>query len=200
MLSTFVDQVQATAPLEWLAVASAIAYLLLAIRENIWCWLFAAVSAVSYIFLFVSAKLYMESFLNGYYFLMAGYGWWVWSGGHVTDADRPVVRWPLRTHSAAIAVIIALSAIVGGLLNRYTDAALPFFDSLTTFGAFWTTFLVARKVFENWWYWLVIDAGSIALYLSRDLYLTSLLFLIYLAMIPFGIRAWRRSMERRADA
>jgi len=64
---------------------------------------------------------------------------------------------------------------------------------LTTWGAIWATFLVARKVLENWWYWLVIDIASIAIYWARDLQLTSLLFVVYVVMIPFGMRAWRRS-------
>ena len=200
MLATLQAQVAATSPIEWVAVFSAIAYLLLAIRENIWCWLFAAISSGSYIFLFIDALLYMESLLNAYYLAMAGYGWWIWSRQQDADGHRPVVTWPWQVHAVAIACIVLLSSGSAWLLSTYTDAALPLYDSLTTFGAFWTTFLVARKVFENWWYWLVIDAGSILLYLSRDLYLTSLLFAVYLAMIPFGIVAWKRSMREHAHA
>lgn len=200
MLATLQAQVAATSPIEWLAVVAAVAYLLLAIRENIWCWLFAAVSSGCYIYLFIDALLYMESLLNAYYLVMAGYGWWVWSNNRDMDGHRPVVTWPWRVHAAAITSIVVLSAGSAWLLATYTDAALPFYDSLTTFGAFWTTFLVARKVFENWWYWLVIDAGSILLYLSRELYLTSLLFVVYLAMIPFGIAAWKRSMREHTHA
>jgi nicotinamide mononucleotide transporter len=108
--------------------------------------------------------------------------------------------WPWRTHAVAIVTIVGLSAFSGLMLRRHTDAALPFVDSLTTFAAIWTTFLVARKVLENWWYWLVIDAASVVIYWSRDLQLTSLLFVIYLVMIPFGWISWRRSLEsRRAE-
>ena len=200
MLAALYSQIAATSPIEWLAVVSAIAYLFLAIRENIWCWLFAAISSASYIYLFIAALLYMESLLNAYYLVMAGYGWWVWSRKQDREGHRIVVTWPWQVHAVAIASILILSAGSAFLLSRYTEAALPFYDSLTTFGAFWTTFLVARKVFENWWYWLVIDAGSILLYLSRDLYLTSLLFVVYLAMIPFGMIAWRRSMRMQGHA
>jgi len=90
--------------------------------------------------------------------------------------------------------IAVLAAISGLLLHRYTDAALPYVDSLISFAAVWTTFLVARKVLENWWYWLVIDAASVVIYWSRDLQLTALLFLIYLVLIPFGLWSWRHSL------
>ena len=173
----------------------AIAYLLLAIRQSIWCWFCAAVSSGIYIYLFIGARLYMESGLNLYYFLMAAYGWIVWNDVARDGDVRPVVSWPLHWHLAAIAAIVAVSALSGTLLNQFTDAALPFIDSLTTWGALWATFLVARKVFENWWYWLAIDAVSVWIYWTRDLELTSVLFFIYVLMIPFGMLAWRRSMQ-----
>ena len=55
--------------------------------------------------------------------------------------------------------------------------------------------MVARKILENWIYWFVIDAVSVYLYLSRDLYFTAALFVAYLVMIVFGYLSWRRSME-----
>ncbi len=196
MASTFAQVLQQFAALslpEIVAVALAIAYLLLAIRQNIWCWACAAVSTAIYVYLFVDAKLYMESALNGFYFLMAGYGWYAWRSGTAQSAELPVSVWPIRVHAVAILSVAVLSGLSGFLLQRFTDAALPYIDSLTTFAAVWTTFLVARKVLENWWYWLVIDAASVAIYWSRGLELTALLFVLYLVMIPFGLLSWRRS-------
>ena len=60
--------------------------------------------------------------------------------------------------------------------------------------------MVARKILENWLYWFVIDAVSIYLYFSRELYLTALLFAIYLVMIVFGFVAWRKDLHRQACA
>ncbi|MBT8092613.1 MAG: nicotinamide riboside transporter PnuC [Gammaproteobacteria bacterium] len=190
-------QAQAFSQLEIVAVLLAIAYLLLAIRQSIWCWYCAGVSTAIYVWLFIDAKLYMESVLNGFYFAMAIYGWFVWRAGRTEDHERPVVVWPRRTHAIAIAVIVILSALNGYLLLRYTDAAFPFIDSLTTWSAIWATFLVARKVLENWWYWLVIDVASVFIYMARDLQLTSLLFVIYVIMIPFGLISWSRSMREQ---
>jgi nicotinamide mononucleotide transporter len=74
----------------------AIGYLLLAIRENIWCWFCAGVSTALYIWVFFGARLYMESALNAFYFVMAVYGWYVWRSGRSEGHRRPVVRWPAR--------------------------------------------------------------------------------------------------------
>jgi nicotinamide mononucleotide transporter len=97
----------------------------------------------------------------------------------------------------AITAIVSISALNGFLLSRYTDAAFPYIDSLTTWSAVWATFLVARKVLENWWYWLVIDVTSVFIYWARDLQLTSLLFFMYVIMIPFGLVSWTRSMREQ---
>ena len=183
-------------PFELIAVIMAVLYLLLAIRQNIWCWACAGVSTAIYVYLFLSAQLYMESALNVFYFGMAIYGWSVWYRGRTDGHELPVSVWPLTVHSYAIAAIIVASGISGYLLSRYTDAAFPYIDSMTTWAAIWATFLVARKVLENWWYWLVIDLASILIYWSRDLQLTSLLFVVYVIMIPFGLVSWTRSWNK----
>jgi nicotinamide mononucleotide transporter len=196
MLAAFdvvIAQARAWTAIEAIAVVLAVLYLLLAIRQNIWCWLCAGASTAIYVTLFLNARLYMESALNVFYFAMAAYGWRVWSHGRSDDHELPVTVWPAVTHGYAIAAIVAASLISGYLLSCYTDAAFPYVDSATTWGAIWATFLVARKVLENWWYWLVIDIASIFIYWSRDLQLTSMLFAVYVVMIPFGLISWARS-------
>lgn len=192
----------AWSPAEVAAVLFAVLYLLLAIRQNIWCWLCAGISTAIYVWLFFGAKLYMESALNVFYFAMAIYGWYSWSSGGGEGNQLPVTKWPVRIHAIALVVIALLVAVSGSWLAANSDAAFPFLDSATTYAAVWATFLVARKVLENWYYWLVIDIASIFIYWSRDLELTSLLFVAYVIMIPFGILNWTRSWraESRVSA
>ncbi|HKI74702.1 MAG TPA: nicotinamide mononucleotide transporter family protein, partial [Pseudomonadales bacterium] len=82
----------------------------------------------------------------------------------------------------------------------YTDDQLPVLDSFTTWGAIVTTWMVARKILENWPYWLVIDAVSIYLYVDRELYFTALLFVAYVIIIGFGWNEWiKRYREQPAS-
>lgn len=184
---------------ELLAVLLAVAYLVLAIRQNIWCWLCAGISTAMYVVLFAKANLYMESLLNAFYFAMAIYGWYMWRGGK-TENELPVSVWSGQIHGYAIATIIGLAAMCGFLLATFTDAAYPYIDSATTFAAIWATFLVARKVLENWWYWLVIDVVSVFIYWSRGLEATAVLFVIYVVLIPIGLVAWTRSYRQHPPA
>lgn len=197
LAARLIEQAQSYSALELIAVVLAIAYLLLAIRENIWCWSCAGISTAIYIWLFIDARLYMESLLNGFYFVMAIYGWSVWTSGRRQGQELPVTVWPWQTHAVAIAAIVVVSMLSGKLLEQYTDAVFPYIDSMTTWSAIWATFLVARKVLENWWYWLVIDTASVLIYWLRDLQLTSLLFIVYVIMIPFGIVSWTHSYRKQ---
>ena len=197
-LDTLTAQFAAWTATEVVAVVAAILYLLLAIRENIWCWLFAGISTALYVWLFANAKLYMESALNVFYFAMAIYGWLMWRRGGRDHGPLAISRWPMRVHAIAIGVIFLLVLVSGYLLSQYTDAAFPYVDSATTFAAVWATFLVARKVLENWWYWLVIDVVSVWIYWSRDLELTALLFIVYVLMVPFGLMHWTRTWREES--
>jgi nicotinamide mononucleotide transporter len=80
----------------------------------------------------------------------------------------------------------------GFLLDSYTDAALPFLDALVTWGAVIATYMVAKKLLENWVYWFIIDGISVFLFIARDLWLTALLFAIYMVIIFFGYQSWNK--------
>ena len=176
--------------LQWWEILAVV----LAIRQNIWCWAAAAVSTLLYLFIMYQAQLYMESVLQLFYLAMAAYGWYQWRGSGDDGEELKVSAWPVRYHFIAIGSVLLLVLVSGELLTRYSDAALPFLDSLTTWGAVVATYMVTRKILENWIYWFVIDAVSIGLYISRDLHFTAALFTAYMVMIVVGYRSWRASM------
>lgn len=178
---------------EALAVVLGLAYLLLAAREHPACWGCALVSTVIYAALFWNVSLLMESLLNVFYMAMAGYGWWAWQRGGVARQPLVITRWQARRHLFVIGAVLAVAAINGALLSRHTDAAWPYVDAFTTWGAVVTTWMVARKVLENWIYWFVIDGVSIPIYLDRGLHLTAGLFFAYLVIAVFGFLQWRRA-------
>ena len=180
------------------AVILGIAYLLLAVREQISCWYAAFFSSGIYLFVFWDANLLMESALQLYYMAMAVYGWWQWQHGGSDDSELPIHRWEPKHHITSLAIIIAFSVASGILLTTYTEAANPFLDSFTTWGAVLTTWMVARKVLENWLYWLVIDSVSIYLYLDRELYLTAGLFAVYIVIAVFGFLAWLKHFRNQS--
>lgn len=193
------EQLLQNSVFELVAVVFAIAYLVLAVKESSLCWYAAGISTLIFLFIFWDVKLYMESGLQIYYLAMAFYGGYQWQGAQGEATSLPVSRWSAAQHVKALALIAVLTFASGSLLNSGTDANLPYLDSFTTWASVVTTFMVARKILENWLYWLVIDSVSIFLYIDRGLYFTALLFAIYIVIIFFGWIAWNRSYRERRD-
>jgi len=186
---------QTMSPWEAVAVVFAIAYLLLAVKENILCWLFALLSTAIYTILFWDVSLLMESALNVYYMAMAVYGWQQWTRGGKNDGSEPhalaIQSLSARQHVIVIAAIAVLTLVSGYLLGEHSSAVWPYVDSFTTWASVITTYLVARKYLENWLYWIVIDTVSIPLYIDRGLNLTALLFVAYVVIAVIGYFKWR---------
>jgi nicotinamide mononucleotide transporter len=179
--------------LETVAVALSIAYLILAMKENSLCWYCAFVSTAIYVVIFGDVSLYMESALNGYYMAMAIYGWYQWQRGGSANQGVALSIWTTRQHFMAIGLILLSTVISGYLLTVTTEARLPYIDSFTTWASVVTTVMVARKVLENWLYWIVINSVSIFLYIDRELYQTAAMFVVYLVLAIIGYFTWRKN-------
>jgi nicotinamide mononucleotide transporter len=196
--SLWTAALSAMALLEIAAVAFGVLYLVLAIRQNILCWPAALIGVLLSLVLFYQARLYMESALQLFYAAMAFYGWQQWrTGGGGADANLAVSVWPLKAHALVIGGTLVASAAVGAALSR-TDAAFPYLDSFSSVGAIVTTYMVAKKILENWIYWLVIDSIGVYLHTARGLYLYAALFGLYLVLVVLGYFRWRRDWRAQA--
>lgn len=190
------DAVAAMSLWELVAVVLALAYLLLAMKEKISCWYAAFISTSIYVFLFWDVSLLMESALQIFYLIMAVYGWWQWRQHADNKQDLAIHCWSIKAHLLVIAAVGVLTVVFGYGLAENTQAALPYLDSFTTWGAVITTYMVTRKVLENWIYWIVIDGASVYLYIDRGLYLTALLFTIYVILVVIGFYQWLAIYKR----
>ncbi|NRA70541.1 MAG: nicotinamide mononucleotide transporter [Gammaproteobacteria bacterium] len=205
-INTVITELRASSHWELLAVVLAIAYLVLAMRQNSWCWPAAFFSTMIYTVLFWNVSLLMESVLNGYYLLMAVYGWLVWRnqttnvGGMLPGVEKPVIitSWSLTKHLKIIGILTLTSLVLGYIMSNYTSADFAYLDAATTVFSVFTTWMVTQKILENWLYWLVIDAASIYLYLEKSFNLTAGLFMIYCVLAVVGYLQWRRQLHNNA--
>ena len=184
-----------TSYLEIVSVVFGLLYIILAARENIWCWPAAFIGTGTAIFLFWDASLVMESALNIYYLLMAIFGWWQWQYGSSEKSELAISSWGPSQHGIAITLIVALTVVSGYFLTTNTEAALPYVDSFTTWAAVVTTWMVTQKILQNWLYWIVIDSICVWLYSERGLYLYAILFFAYTIIAIIGYYKWRKTFE-----
>jgi nicotinamide mononucleotide transporter len=181
------------------AVALALAYLALAIRQNPWCFAFAIVSAAMYAVIFAGAGLVMQVALQFFFIGTAVYGWRQWRGSKTTPGAR-VTRWPAVRHAAAIAGVVLVAAVNGALLPEPATGArwVPYADAAIAWGSVLATWLVARKLIEHWWYWVAIDLAATVLYGSQGLHATAALYLLYAMLAVRGYFVWRRDARDAA--
>ena len=178
--------------IEGIGAALAIAYLLLALKQNKLCWFAWIASSILYLYVMYQAGLYMESLLQVFYLCMGFYGLSQWSKTINNNQNTYVDLWSTGNHIFAISLVIVLSFLSGILLSNFSNAALPFIDAFTTWGAIVASYMVAKKILENWIYWFVIDFISVFIFASRGLYFTSALFVTYLVIIYFGYKSWSK--------
>ena len=185
---------QEITPLEAVAVFFSVLYLVLAIRESLWCWPAAFVSSVLTVVVMFEKRLYSDAGLNVFYAAIAVYGWYQWRYGARQSGDRelPISVWPLKKHALAIGGSVALSVAIGWFMSEQTKAAFPYLDAFVTVSSIVTTYMVARKILENWLYWLVVDTVSMYLYWRNGLNLFVALFALYLVLVVIGLVRWHR--------
>jgi nicotinamide mononucleotide transporter len=179
--------------LEVVAVITAILYLVLAVKENKWCWFFGFISTAIYVYLFYHVSLLSESLLNFYYLIMAVYGWVQWNKkGQLTQVKITKLRY--STHIKILLASAVLTPVIGYFMQKL-GASFPYIDAFVAMLAVAATLMTTKKIFENWHYWLVVDVISIYLFWQKEMYLTALLFVVYIVLIFVGIKHWKQLMK-----
>lgn len=202
-MDRLINLLELSSGLELTAVAFAIAYIILAIRQSLWCWPAAVCSASLFSWLFFQGNLYMEAWLQAYYVVIAFYGFWVWRFGN-KHQPIPITTRPLGFHVVWIFLLLVASIFISIYLRLRTDAVFPELDTVTTLFSLFTTYLVARKVLENWLYWIVINSLYVWLFILQGFQATAILFAIYVIMSTVGYIRWRQdyrqNQRKRVDS
>lgn len=183
------EAVATTKPIEWFAVTTSLLYVLLAGKQQIACWIFAFVSSISYIIINYTTLLYVDALLNSIYALLAIVGWINWKA----KADQqPIKKLSWRFHVQIIIGSILLGGLSGYLLDNYTDQVFPYLDAVLFFLSISATWMITKKIIENWLYFIVIDCAMVGIYFNRSLFLSSLLFVLYTFFALKGYFYWRK--------
>ena len=182
---------------EMVAVLLSVTYLLLAIKQSLWCWVAAFISTLIYTVLFFDASLLMDSALNLFYLVMAIYGWYLWKYGKGINKNEEleITTYGLAKNLKIIGTLIIVSLILGYIMANYTRADFAYLDTFTTVFAVFTTYTLTKKVLENWLYWIVIDSVSIYIYINKGFYLTAVLFAFYTVLAFIAYNNWKKEYE-----
>jgi nicotinamide mononucleotide transporter len=167
------------------------------IRQNILTWPAGLVYVMASLIIFWKEKLYADFFLHIIYLGLNFYGWYYWKHGK-KEAEK-ILRISTTTLSLSLFLLFLSFAGIfatGYVLERYSDASLPYWDSATTILSFTGMWLTARKKIENWYYWFVVDVLAAGIYYYKGIQLYALLYLIYIGLAIAGYLSWKKAMSK----
>ena len=199
-LSNVLNDWQLMHSMELLATLLALAYVILALRQSLWCWPAALLSTMLFTHIMWDSALLSDALLQVYYAAMAMYGWWRWQQlKQQHQRHNKVSEWPWRRHLQLIVATGSIGLVLGYLMATYTHADFAYLDAQTTAFSVMATWLVARKLVSNWLYWVVIDAVSIYVYAQKHLYFLTLLFMLYTIIALAGYFIWRANYQQQPE-
>ena len=184
------------APFTWLELVAfvlAVWMVVLNMRVNALAWPLAIISSLLYFLLFWNSKLYGDASLQIFFVIVAFWGWWQWLRGTGDDGAALHVRTLGTTGRWQLVAALALAWPATGLfLKTFTDTDVPWWDAFPTAASVIGQWLLGRKYVENWLAWFVVNVVSVALFAYKGLWLTVVLYTVFIVMSVAGWRAWRR--------
>ncbi len=185
--------------LEIVAFVLALVMVVLNMRVNPIAWPLAIVSSLLYFALFWNSRLYGDASLQVFFAVVALWGWWQWLRGTQADGHALQVRVLGRRGRTGLFVALALAWPATGLfLKTFTNTDVPWWDAFPTAASVIGQWLLGRKYVENWLAWIVVNVVSVGLFAYKGLWLTTVLYSLFIAMSLIGWRAWRRLLAPAA--
>jgi nicotinamide mononucleotide transporter len=200
--------------IEIFGAITGIIYVFLEIRQTIWLWPVGIITSAVYIWVFFSSKFYADMGLQGYYLVISCLGWYWWTHGKGHRAQGAgqrderekgrggegeellvVSRLRRRVGIILTVVFILLYFCMWLILTNYTDSPVAQWDAFITSLSIVATWMLARKIFEHWLLWIVVNSVSAILFLTRGLYPTVILYIVYGVMSFVGLIAWKKTIR-----
>ncbi len=187
--------------IEIFGVITGILYVILEVKQNKLLWPLGIITSLAYVYIFFSGKFYADMGLQVYYVLISIYGWYYWSRGGAKESkgELPVVRINRQQLILLVLTFVLAWAGIWFVLERYTDSTVPLGDSFTTALAIVATWMLTRKIIEQWFLWIIANVVSIALYIYKGLYPTVILYAVYAGMAVYGYLEWKKTMNNRPE-
>lgn len=190
---------KATSLTEWFIFITAMLYIILVALELSLGWLFGIIASILSVYLCYEGKLFLESGLNIFYVIIGIYGWYQWLYGSKEKTELHISRLNLTKNFQLLLIGCLLWIPFGFVAHRYSTQVLPYLDAFITAFSIIATWMTAKKIIENWLYWIVIDTLGILLYGYREFYLLALLNVLYTILAFNGYLQWRKRLKTSSE-
>ncbi len=168
-------------------------------QNKIWVFPTGMISTSIFVYLLLKWELLGDMMINGYYFIMSVYGWYIWTrkidASHVTPISRVTKKEKKISIYIFFATLIFVY-IVYKSFDKWTNW-VAYADTITTAIFFVGMWLMARRKIENWLFWIVGNIISVPLYFHKGFTFTSFQYLGFTFIAIFGYLAWKKNLDSK---
>lgn len=167
-------------------------------QNNILVFPTGMISTSIFVYLLLKWGLLGDMMINGYYFIMSVYGWYVWTRKVDATHVTPISRTTLKEKYLSLAIFMATLIFVYVVYTTFDKwtSWVAYVDTVTTAIFFVGMWLMARRKLENWIFWIIGDLISIPLYFYKGFTFTSFQYLGFTVIAIFGYIAWKKHLNK----
>ena len=168
-------------------------------QNKIWVFPTGMISTAIFVYLLLKWELLGDMMINGYYFIMSIYGWYIWTrkvdDTHVTTISK------INQQEKRISIVIFIATlifvyVVYKTFDKWTSW-VAYADTITTAIFFVGMWLMAKRKIENWLFWIAGNIISVPLYFYKGFTFTSFQYLGFTFIAIFGYYAWKKTLYNK---
>lgn len=180
----------------------------LSVKEKVSSWGVGIVGVILFFYLFYQIHLYADMFLQVFFFITNCIGWYQWTHppkGFENQFSQLKVTQLHTVQRFVIGIAILFSTAALGRfflhINEYLPqffsqpAAFPYADSFVMAGSIFAQALLMQKKVESWALWIIVNIAAMMIYAQKEIYLTALLYFIFLGIAIKGFWDWKKELN-----
>jgi nicotinamide mononucleotide transporter len=172
-------------------------YIVLEYKASPWLWLFNLLMALMYVYVYFDYGVYAQMLIQVYYVFFGVYGWLEWKGilKKREKKEKPITSLPSKYYLPITLTTIILSIAFSLILKQYTDSQVWLLDGLSTALSIVAMWLLAKKYYQQWLFWVIVEPLIIIMSLQTKMYATAVLYLIYTIIAIMGYFKWKKQSQ-----
>jgi len=184
--------------LEIIAVLFGLASVWFSKQNNVLVFPTGMISTAIFVYLLLKWTLLGDMMINGYYFIMSVYGWYIWTRKVDSNHVTPISETTKKEKRYSVLIFLITLVFVYAVYNYFDkwNDWTAIVDTITTAIFFVGMWLMAKRKIENWIYWIIGDIISVPLYFYKGFTFTSLQYLIFTVIAIYGYLAWKKHLDK----
>ena len=176
--------------IEIIAVVFTFLSVFFSIKKSVLTWSFGLIGVTAYCLIFFNLNMLGETILQLIFIIQALYGWHMWNK---PKEELPIIS--LDDPQLSFLVATLSSIVLSSLLLMSDWSKHPGLDAIGTVFSIFANFLLANKVIQTWFYWMIVNVTLVCVFILESMYPSAILYSIFFIMSIFGYLSWRKDLK-----